>query len=74
MGYDYGSIMYYVRNIFVRVIYVDIILFRKKFEMIIRLEIGQRVKFSSGDIVQVNKFYKCLGILSFYKRIFKYVV
>lgn len=72
MGYDYGSIMHYARNTFARATYVDTILPRKKPEMIIRPEIGQRVKLSPGDIAQANKLYKCPGILSFYKRKFKY--
>lgn len=72
MGYDYGSIMHYARNTFARATYVDTILPRKKPEMIIRPEIGQRVKLSPGDIAQANKLYKCPGLLSFYKRKFKY--
>lgn len=72
MGYDYGSIMHYARNTFARATYVDTILPRKKPEMIIRPEIGQRVKLSPGDIAQANKLYKCPGILSFYKRKLKY--
>lgn len=59
MGYDYGSIMHYARNTFARATYVDTILPRKKPEMIIRPEIGQRVKLSPGDIAQANKLYKC---------------
>ena len=57
--YDYGSIMHYARNTFARATYVDTILPRKKPEMIIRPEIGQRVKLSPGDIAQANALYSC---------------
>ncbi|KAJ8318436.1 hypothetical protein KUTeg_003527 [Tegillarca granosa] len=57
--YDYGSIMHYARNTFARATYVDTILPRKKPDMIIRPEIGQRVRLSPGDIAQANKLYQC---------------
>lgn len=57
--YDYGSIMHYARNTFARATYVDTILPRKKPEMEVRPEIGQRVRLSPGDIAQANKLYKC---------------
>ena len=57
--YDYGSIMHYARNTFARATYVDTILPRKKPEMVVRPEIGQRVRLSPGDIAQANKLYRC---------------
>ena len=57
--YDYGSIMHYARNTFARATYVDTILPRKKPDMEVRPEIGQRVRLSSGDIAQANKLYGC---------------
>ncbi|WAQ95864.1 TLL1-like protein [Mya arenaria] len=57
--YDYGSIMHYARNTFARATYVDTILPRKKPEMEVRPEIGQRVRLSPGDIAQANKLYRC---------------
>ncbi|XP_052268222.1 bone morphogenetic protein 1 homolog [Dreissena polymorpha] len=57
--YDYGSIMHYARNTFARATYVDTILPRKKPEMDVRPEIGQRVRLSPGDIAQANKLYNC---------------
>ena len=51
--------MHYARNTFARATYVDTILPRKKPEMIIRPEIGQRVKLSPGDIAQANALYSC---------------
>ena len=57
--YDYGSIMHYARNTFARATYVDTILPRKKPDMVVRPEIGQRVRLSPGDIAQANKLYKC---------------
>lgn len=57
--YDYGSIMHYARNTFARQTYVDTILPRKKPDMEVRPEIGQRVRLSPGDIAQANKLYSC---------------
>lgn len=57
--YDYGSIMHYARNTFARATYVDTILPRKKPDMVVRPEIGQRVRLSPGDIAQANKLYRC---------------
>ncbi|KAL3876182.1 hypothetical protein ACJMK2_034053 [Sinanodonta woodiana] len=57
--YDYGSIMHYARNTFARATYVDTILPRKKTGMVVRPEIGQRVRLSPGDIRQANKLYRC---------------
>lgn len=57
--YDYGSIMHYARNTFARATYVDTILPRKKPNIEIRPEIGQRVRLSPGDIAQANKLYRC---------------
>ncbi|KAK7483783.1 hypothetical protein BaRGS_00024999, partial [Batillaria attramentaria] len=57
--YDYGSIMHYARNTFARNNYLDTILPRRKPGMVVRPEIGQRVKLSPGDIRQANKLYRC---------------
>lgn len=57
--YDYGSIMHYARNTFARATYVDTILPRKKPNVEVRPEIGQRVRLSPGDIAQANKLYRC---------------
>ncbi|XP_053392429.1 tolloid-like protein 1 isoform X5 [Mercenaria mercenaria] len=57
--YDYGSIMHYARNTFARATYVDTILPRKKPNIEVRPEIGQRVRLSPGDIAQANKLYRC---------------
>ena len=51
--------MHYARNTFARATYVDTILPRKKPEMVVRPEIGQRVRLSPGDIAQANKLYRC---------------
>lgn len=59
--YDYGSIMHYARNTFAKTTYVDTILPRKKPDMEVRPEIGQRVRLSPGDIAQANKLYSCPG-------------
>ncbi|KAK7089216.1 hypothetical protein V1264_024620 [Littorina saxatilis] len=58
-GYDYGSIMHYARNTFARNNYLDTILPRRKPGMVVRPEIGQRVKLSPGDIRQAQKLYRC---------------
>jgi hypothetical protein len=57
--YDYGSIMHYARNTFARNNYLDTILPRRKPGMVVRPEIGQRVKLSPGDIQQAKKLYRC---------------
>ena len=57
--YDYGSIMHYARNTFARNNYLDTILPRRKPGMVVRPEIGQRVKLSPGDIRQARKLYRC---------------
>ncbi|KAL8603880.1 hypothetical protein ACOMHN_049698 [Nucella lapillus] len=57
--YDYSSIMHYARNTFARNNYLDTILPRRKPGMVVRPEIGQRVKLSPGDIRQANKLYRC---------------
>lgn len=57
--YDYGSIMHYARNTFARATYVDTILPKKKPNIEVRPEIGQRVRLSPGDIAQANKLYRC---------------
>ncbi|XP_059143177.1 tolloid-like protein 1 [Physella acuta] len=57
--YDYGSIMHYARNTFGRTTYVDTILPLKKPGIVVRPEIGQRVRLSPGDIEQANKLYNC---------------
>ncbi|KAK3090758.1 hypothetical protein FSP39_014380 [Pinctada imbricata] len=51
--------MHYARNTFARATYVDTILPRKKPDMVVRPEIGQREKLSPGDIQQANKLYRC---------------
>ncbi|XP_076459085.1 tolloid-like protein 1 [Babylonia areolata] len=58
-SYDYGSIMHYARNTFARNNYLDTILPRRKPGMVVRPEIGQRVKLSPGDIRQAQKLYRC---------------
>ncbi|KAL5017782.1 hypothetical protein ScPMuIL_003504 [Solemya velum] len=57
--YDYGSIMHYARNTFARATYVDTILPQRKPGMVVRPEIGQRVRLSPGDISQARKLYSC---------------
>ncbi|XP_076463979.1 tolloid-like protein 1 [Babylonia areolata] len=57
--YDYSSIMHYARNTFARNNYLDTILPRRKPGMVVRPEIGQRVKLSPGDLRQANKLYRC---------------
>ena len=57
--YDYGSIMHYARNTFARNTYLDTILPRRKAGVLVRPEIGQRVRLSPGDIRQANKLYTC---------------
>ncbi|GFR08263.1 tolloid-like protein 1 [Trichonephila clavata] len=55
LNYDYESIMHYARNTFSRSTALDTILpIRGKV-----VEIGQRVRLSSGDIAQTNMLYKC---------------
>ncbi|KFM59925.1 Tolloid-like protein 1, partial [Stegodyphus mimosarum] len=55
LNYDYESIMHYARNTFSRSLALDTILpVRGKV-----VEIGQRLRLSSGDIAQTNKLYKC---------------
>ncbi|PRD34562.1 UNVERIFIED_CONTAM: bmp1 [Trichonephila clavipes] len=57
LNYDYESIMHYARNTFSRSTALDTILpIRGKV-----VEIGQRVRLSSGDIAQTNMLYKCPG-------------
>ncbi|XP_046557391.1 LOW QUALITY PROTEIN: bone morphogenetic protein 1-like [Haliotis rubra] len=57
--YDYGSIMHYARNTFARNTYLDTILPSRKPGVLVRPEIGQRVRLSPGDIRQANKLYRC---------------
>ena len=58
LPYDYNSIMHYARNTFSKSVYLDTIqpLGVKENE---RMEIGQRLKLSKGDIAQANLLYKC---------------
>ncbi|UMM39016.1 hypothetical protein L5515_016239 [Caenorhabditis briggsae] len=55
--YDFSSIMHYARDTFSRGAFYDTIL--PKPNSGFRLEIGQRVQLSDGDIRQTKKLYKC---------------
>ncbi|CCD70820.2 Zinc metalloproteinase nas-39 [Caenorhabditis elegans] len=55
--YDFSSIMHYARDTFSRGAFYDTIL--PKPNSGFRLEIGQRVQLSEGDIRQTKKLYKC---------------
>ncbi|XP_037806363.1 dorsal-ventral patterning protein tolloid [Lucilia sericata] len=58
LPYDYNSIMHYARNTFSKSVYLDTIqpLGVREHE---KIEIGQRIKLSKGDIAQANLLYKC---------------
>lgn len=58
LPYDYNSIMHYARNTFSKSVYLDTIqpLGIRDHE---KIEIGQRIKLSKGDIAQANLLYKC---------------
>ncbi|XP_061399861.1 dorsal-ventral patterning protein tolloid [Musca vetustissima] len=58
LPYDYNSIMHYARNTFSKNVYLDTIqpIGVRENE---KIEIGQRVRLSRGDIAQANLLYKC---------------
>ena len=57
--YDFYSIMHYARNTFSRSTFLETILPRPATNTMSRIEIGQRVKLSAGDISQASKLYSC---------------
>ncbi|XP_055850904.1 dorsal-ventral patterning protein tolloid [Episyrphus balteatus] len=57
--YDYNSIMHYAKNTFSKSLYLDTILPIGQPITEDRIEIGQRLKLSRGDIAQANLLYKC---------------
>jgi Astacin (Peptidase family M12A) len=61
--YDFHSIMHYARNTFSRLGDLDSIVPRQELQArvggSIRLDIGQRVRLSPGDMAQANKLYRC---------------
>lgn len=58
LPYDYNSIMHYARNTFSKSVYLDTIQAVGVPENE-KIEIGQRVRLSRGDIAQANLLYKC---------------
>lgn len=58
LPYDYNSIMHYARNTFSKSVYLDTIqpIGVREYD---KIEIGQRVRLSRGDIAQANLLYKC---------------
>lgn len=58
LPYDYNSIMHYARNTFSKSVYLDTIqpIGIREHE---KIDIGQRVRLSKGDISQANLLYKC---------------
>ncbi|XP_013102687.2 dorsal-ventral patterning protein tolloid [Stomoxys calcitrans] len=58
LPYDYNSIMHYARNTFSKSVYLDTIqpIGVRENE---KIDIGQRVRLSKGDIAQANLLYKC---------------
>lgn len=57
LNYDYESIMHYAKNTFSKSSSLDTIL--PKGILRGRIEIGQRIRLSSGDVAQTNILYKC---------------
>ncbi|XP_037956128.1 dorsal-ventral patterning protein tolloid [Teleopsis dalmanni] len=58
LPYDYNSIMHYAKNTFSKSVYLDTIQPIRVADLA-RIEIGQRVRLSKGDIAQANLLYKC---------------
>ncbi|KAG8221973.1 hypothetical protein J437_LFUL014476, partial [Ladona fulva] len=59
LPYDYDSIMHYAKTTFSKSTYLDTILPIEDRTNRRKIEIGQRVKLSEGDIAQTNLLYKC---------------
>lgn len=58
LPYDYNSIMHYAKNTFAKNVYLETIqpIGLSKSQ---HMEIGQRLRLSTGDIIKANRLYKC---------------
>ncbi|XP_071440384.1 protein tolkin [Hetaerina americana] len=59
LPYDYDSIMHYAKTTFSKSTYLDTILPIEERGNRRKIEIGQRLKLSEGDVAQTNLLYKC---------------
>lgn len=59
LSYDHNSIMHYSRSTFAKNPNLDTILPKEDPAGKIRIEIGQRVRLSEGDIAQTKALYRC---------------
>ena len=61
--YDFASIMHYAPSLFSKAKTSNVIIPKVNISKSLLSQIGQRIKLSKGDVIQINKMYNCPRML-----------